>query len=1194
MAYASRRSLGSRSPPLSQDEDSADEPEQVNNTEEPVQFNEMNGRDGFLLREAGTVVRVYPSNDHQLSEQSKFRFKVVVDYGWEQQYMPGRLLATHIGNKFVAYILKVNNVGAVRIIDLDTKERCLMKVDNGLVKDVEFMHKADDLYIGYVDEFGTFYINRIHKESQTGKLTTHLVFKVSLDGPPKKSEFRRFIWCKFVPDELSEVASIKDCAYQFAVLLDDMIYAGNLVQMASNHDEGAYTVNELRDDLIIIDTHSGPVTDASFAPDGTALATASKDGTVKFFQIYFQDKDGNPPRCLYSWEPHEGRPIDRLMFLDNHSIRPSAESQYWKFMITCTENMTEMKLFTCKTWTCLQTIHFSESGQWKMEIDITAHYLLATDISRKAMYLLHFEHDEETARVDWIREFSLPFNVLSFNLAHATGLRMKDIRARGLSEYVSGDPEDYQSDADLVYLEANMVNPKSLQQGILVVDPPIVYSRPNGHRISFQPHVQYQEVSKDVEVDEPVLADDEEDDDETLAPPSLSSNKSATKISPLMGREDTDELQSVPVLSLSNLSGTRKKTSISPVIDNAAQPVATSVAQMSVQLSSLIGISPQAGRPPSSGHGSTTARAKSTSPAPARLSRTGMDEFMIPREIIPGANGNVSKASSSSSPSREVEEILSPKINDIITHRSEATMEGMLSMKPNVSKESLENGNLPQLITTTQENHYPKPVLKQKQNLTNDDVLACRVAEQVTSMMDMMNLQAAEMQDLKREIGRLNGTLKQSDDVRTLHKLVEACFKDNQLRMNRLEETIKKVETQDRSVINQAANNPIPANLADVLAVSIGNVVKKEIHDIVPGHLERLFEPSRMNVQAQIDQLSTIMEANMTKNIAHIFQREKIWESVTNNFKTTAKTIFEQTFDELFTNTMFPRCQNAASDMLSQVNETFSKGTNEYLTQLENVMEKERKKENVTETIRSHIYNMQDALSSALQVEVEAQMLRVISGLQGSVVRQIEESLSRELAHAFQEQKKYFEISVLPRTVTPAVSMTDHHAVTPSNDPVQLQRHLLAMAKNGEVVTAFVQACNFGDLQVLMYLCKNMNPAKVFESKLPHQTHVSILQQMATDIQHDTETKLAYLNTAIGSLDTSDRKTLQSVGRVLPVFQASVAKFVATNPDSKLVHNIKLLEMALMGLSQQMTASQVQGSQGKGQPMGSQHNFSQF
>jgi len=240
---------------------------------------------------------------------------------------------------------------------------------------------------------------------------------------------------------------------------------------------------------------------------------------------------------------------------------------------------------------------------------------------------------------------------------------------------VSGDPEDYQADADIVYLEANMVNPKSLQQGILVIDPPQIYSRPNGHRISFQPHVQYQEVAKDLEVDEPVLADDEEDDDEVLAPPSLGSNKSATKLlSPnllgLVVDADEVEMQSVPILSHSNLSGgSRKKTSMSPVIiDNAVPQVAPSVAQMSEQLSSLIGISQPLVRPPSSGHGSASARAKSTSPASARLSKTGMDEFMIPREINSGANGNISKASSSSSPSREVEEILSPKINEISRH----------------------------------------------------------------------------------------------------------------------------------------------------------------------------------------------------------------------------------------------------------------------------------------------------------------------------------------------------------------------------------------------------------------------------------------------------------------------------------------------------------------------------------------------
>lgn len=69
-----------------------------------------------------------------------------------------------------------------------------------------------------------------------------------------------------------------------------------------------------------IDQHSGTIVEAIFSPDGTALATASFDGSIKFFQVLLHRKSySTEPHCLHKWTPHSGRPISCLFFLDDHT-----------------------------------------------------------------------------------------------------------------------------------------------------------------------------------------------------------------------------------------------------------------------------------------------------------------------------------------------------------------------------------------------------------------------------------------------------------------------------------------------------------------------------------------------------------------------------------------------------------------------------------------------------------------------------------------------------------------------------------------------------------------------------------------------------------------------------------------------------------------------------------------------------------
>lgn len=97
-------------------------------------------------------------------------------------------------------------------------------------------------------------------------------------------------------------------------------YTAELINVGvinAKHGCGTLTITELSEGYLEINEHSQPIMDAAFSPDGTAVATASMDGYVKFFQIYMHE---GQPRCLHEWQPHGGKPLSCLNFLDNHYI----------------------------------------------------------------------------------------------------------------------------------------------------------------------------------------------------------------------------------------------------------------------------------------------------------------------------------------------------------------------------------------------------------------------------------------------------------------------------------------------------------------------------------------------------------------------------------------------------------------------------------------------------------------------------------------------------------------------------------------------------------------------------------------------------------------------------------------------------------------------------------------------------------
>ncbi|XP_062605633.1 enhancer of mRNA-decapping protein 4-like, partial [Saccostrea cucullata] len=377
---------------------------------------------------------------------NKVKTTPVVKFEWESVYYVGNLVTLHRLNVYAAYSLRGKSGGVVRIINRKTAERALLKDLTGRVVDIAFAY-TDDVILAAVDEIGNLLVHNVK------------------EGDDKKLQYPLFIF----------------------ILRSTVLWCEiwNIDMVSREHGSGPIPVDDVEFGLIRIDSHTQAVMDAAFSPDGTALATASLDGEVKFFQVNMSESTS--PRCLHQWKPHDGKQLSSLFFLDDHR-NSSADTQFWRFAVTGACNNQEIKIWSCESWVCLQTLrfmcppdlptNFSAEPCMKAGLDLSAKYLVLSDIKRQVLYVLQIHQDSaaNTAHVSSVSEFLLAQTCLSFAILDASKKKFKKVTEEShLDEITTGelDREEGGEDPDHkhetttasgVQIKLYTVHPKALQE----------------------------------------------------------------------------------------------------------------------------------------------------------------------------------------------------------------------------------------------------------------------------------------------------------------------------------------------------------------------------------------------------------------------------------------------------------------------------------------------------------------------------------------------------------------------------------------------------------------------------------------------------------------------------------------------------------------------------------------------------------
>lgn len=424
---------------------------------------------------------------------SKLTLKNFVNFNWNQCYYHGQLIALHISEKYIAYGFSNTDTfeGLVRIVQIETNERVLIKGFSNLIEDLSFAHLYEIIMLACIDQSGTTFVYIIKEEScATPKLRVFPVFQIN--GDPSYCFKNKYLlsWCQFFPEQVNHLKELEfEPTYKGKMLA--VVRASEVeiwhVGVASNFTSGPvftnfslnksmdkHVLNNIKNASIKINLKEADIISLSFSPDGSTISLALSNGSIYFYQVSFEHISDTPKR-VFTWHPKElFLSLKSLAFLDNRKTI-DGDVELWKYVVTLS-TQDEIILWSCETWKPLQKVQFvrpfTKLNPMKLTIDGTGRYIFLSDIDNNLLYVIEVTDDTNSAKkymkIVSITEVLLQSPMLNMIIVDAKiDYNDLDLTENHNSNNILPSSTNYTTIINLFAIQ-----PKSLQEGQLIIASP--------------------------------------------------------------------------------------------------------------------------------------------------------------------------------------------------------------------------------------------------------------------------------------------------------------------------------------------------------------------------------------------------------------------------------------------------------------------------------------------------------------------------------------------------------------------------------------------------------------------------------------------------------------------------------------------------------------------------------------------------
>lgn len=1139
----------------------------IENASEEIQHVILSGKDGDTVLLNSQDITVIPSSSCNFSDNKKMKIHNIVDFGWETKFYVGKLISVHLSGIYMAYALKGRRIreGIIRVINPKTGSHSTIKARRQ-VKDLAFAHKTDQVILAFVDNIGSLFVYEILEEE--GKLTCNNILQINRKAENQVCENNRVIWCPYIPEESSDNTDQpeegSDISKLLVVIHEAEAHMWNIDLVIKEYGKGIFSSDDIKIGYqTVLTGHSMPIRDAAFSPDGYALAIASTNGEVQFFEV-FSEEENVSPRCLHQWKPHDGKPLSSLFFLDNHK-NPKPNVQFWRFALTGADNNQEIKLWSCEKWICLQTIRFllPSDGitqfRLKAELDLSSNYFLLSDISRKVLYVFEIEEEitKNIIKISSITEYFLDQPILSFVIADV--LKSKEIFNDNSSNKIKQDKNDEIN----VCLKLVWINAKSLQECHIFLKQNSELDHIDTLSSIFQDAFAYCDKLSDLGSD--------------ISSPDLivQNSMQTSNVSSVISHSVT--------LSSPNSNIPSHHTSSPKVNYKVDDVLLTPEDFISSSPTSVNKIGPCVTSPSSGVPVSSWEELDIKSPSSSRG-----DDSINAITSLDSSYKQHNKENQKLPIDLPVKEnnVLNKNINSI--ENKENSKENALlitgNSDVNIKKETEKISTTP--FMNNLNNYIPSENVKQCKNNTISKLQKLqstldRLTETMPKVMDLIKSQQSSISKVQHKIISHHKQMKSlpslQDQIKHMDKIIysnvqKIVSKQIDYEISNLD-TIVVENIEDEEWIDKQTTT-----LSEIVNTSVGQKIEKSVkneikNNILP-YISNFLETFQHQLQQDLNQKLTATEYTVKESIGKLIRNKGFSENIGYSMVSAIEPQLHDACLEVSKNMVTPSLEKACQNLFQQLNENFNKGIKEYLHQVDMYLNKQSQQvcnnndKTITQTLEqaNEIKLFTEQLLESCVVEVKKQidkhLQEMLAKQQEMMINKIQTLVREEIDSTLKDQSLLENDLVALRScnTTPFPSVVDMQ---------MQQQQILQAIKQGQLSAAFQQALSAANLNLVLFTCRAVDPSVVFgQYPCPLQQHVllSLIQQLVADLSTHIDLKLRYVEEAVMQLDMNNHVTREHGKAVLRSLQQKLMTFLQANSNHKYYVKVRMLLLATHSL----------------------------